>query len=271
MLKIGDFSKLSRVSVKTLRYYDEMGLINPVHVDAFTGYRYYSASQLPRLNRILALKDLGFSLEQIARILDEGLSLEQLRGMLRLKRAEIQQRVDEEQERLARVEARLSQIEMEAAMSNYDVVLKCVEPVRVASLRDIIPSYSQQSHLWGELGAYLGQRHVHPAGPCLTLYHDEGYKEKDVDVEVCEPVKANLPASDRVKVYELPGVPMMACVVHQGSFANVNEAYEALIRWAEHSGYHIVGPAREVYLREPQKQDDPDAVTEVQFPVQKIQ
>jgi DNA-binding transcriptional MerR regulator len=91
MIKIGDFSKLSLVSIKTLRYYDEMGLLKPVHVDQFTGYRYYSADQLSRLHRILALKDLGFSLEQIARVLNEGVSAEQLRGMLRLRQAEAQQ------------------------------------------------------------------------------------------------------------------------------------------------------------------------------------
>jgi DNA-binding transcriptional MerR regulator len=117
MIKIGDFSKLSLVSIKTLRYYDEMGLLKPVNVDRFTGYRYYSASQLPRLNRILALKDLGFSLEQIAQVLNEGVSLEQLRGMLRLKQAELQQHITGEQERLARISARLNDITMEGRLA----------------------------------------------------------------------------------------------------------------------------------------------------------
>jgi DNA-binding transcriptional MerR regulator len=113
MFKIGDFSKLSQVTVKTLRYYDELGLLKPVEVDRFTGYRYYSADQLPRLNRILALKDLGLSLEQIATLFAarDKLTVEQMRGMLRLKQAEAQERVREEQDRLARVEARLRQIE----------------------------------------------------------------------------------------------------------------------------------------------------------------
>jgi DNA-binding transcriptional MerR regulator len=106
MFKIGDFSKLSRVSVKTLRYYDEVGLLKPIQIDRFTGYRFYSVDQLPRLNRILALKDLGFSLEQIGRLLDEELPPSELRGMLRLKQGELQQQVDEQQSRLARVEAR---------------------------------------------------------------------------------------------------------------------------------------------------------------------
>jgi DNA-binding transcriptional MerR regulator len=113
MIKIGEFSKLVQVPVPTLRYYDEIGLLKPIEVDRFTGYRYYSASQLPRLHRILALKGLGFSLEQIAAVLAEGLTLEQMRGMLRLRHAQISQQLIETQNQLVEVEARLHQIEQE--------------------------------------------------------------------------------------------------------------------------------------------------------------
>jgi DNA-binding transcriptional MerR regulator len=113
MFKIGEFSRFSQVTVKTLRHYDKIGLLKPAEVDRFTGYRYYSASQLPRLNRILALKDLGLSLDQIAQLLEGDLSPDQIRGMLRLKQVEIQQQMQEEQVRLARVEWRLKQIERE--------------------------------------------------------------------------------------------------------------------------------------------------------------
>ncbi len=121
MLKIGEFSRISQVPVKTLRYYEELGLINPTHVDAFTGYRHYSVEQLPRLNRILALKDLGFSLEEIGRVVNEGVSLENLRGMLRLRQAEQSAQVLEAQDRLARVEARLALIEREGQENGYRV------------------------------------------------------------------------------------------------------------------------------------------------------
>src|SRR5512134_2583878 len=102
MIRIGDFSRLSRVSIKTLRFYDEMGLLKPVSVDRFTGYRYYEFDQLPRLYRILAFKDLGFSLEEIGCLLEEELSAEQMRGMLKLRQMEIRQRVEEEAARLER-------------------------------------------------------------------------------------------------------------------------------------------------------------------------
>jgi len=120
MLKIGDFSRLAQVSVKTLRHYGQLGLLRPAWIDRYTGYRYYELDQLPRLNRILALKDLGFSLEQIRQILRADLAATELRGMLRLKRAELEQQVLAEQARLGRVEARLHQIEREGTLPQYE-------------------------------------------------------------------------------------------------------------------------------------------------------
>lgn len=271
MIRIGDFSKLSRVSIKTLRFYDEMGLLKPVEVDRFTGYRYYEYDQLPRLNRILALKDLGFSLEEIGQLLDDSLTAEQMRGMLKLRQAEIRQRVAEETERLGRVVTRLRQIEQEEVMSKYDVVIKKVEPLRVASIRDIIPAYNQQGGLWDELCGYLTTQRVRPKGPGLTIYYDEEYKEHDVDVEACLPIGDALPEPHRVKVSTLPAVETMACTIHHGPFVTLSEAYNAILKWIDENGYHITGPCREVYLRGPKdgSQTDPDTVTEIQFPVEK--
>jgi len=272
VFKIGDFSKLSQVTVKALRYYDELGLLKPVKVDRFTGYRYYSADQLPRLNRLLALKDLGLSLEQIAQVLGDQLTVEQMRGMLRLKQIEAHERVRDEQERLARVAARLRQIEEEGQMPTYEVVIKKVPAQRVASVRGIIPTYSQQGELWGELEAYLAQNGVRPSGPCFTLYHDAEYKERDLDAEVCEPIDAKLRGNARVKVYDLPAVETMASVVHQGPFNTLSQAYNALMQWIQASGYRICGPNREIYIKtgEPLRQDDPTYVTEGQLPVEKV-
>ena len=271
MIRIGDFSQLSRVPVKTLRYYDEVGLLRPIHVDDFTGYRYYAYEQVTRLNRILALKDLGFSLEQIAGLLDEGLSSEKMRGMLILRQSEIKQRVQEEVERLQRVEARLRQIEQEDEMSKYDVVIKSAEAIKIASVRSVIPQPSDQGKLWEELGGYLALQKMRPAGPCFSLYYDEEYKERDWDIEVCKPLEGAVPATKRVRLYDLPGVQTMACVVHHGPFTTIGEGYEAVMKWIDENGYHIVGPAREVYLREAKdgSQTDPDTVTEIQLPVEK--
>lgn len=269
MIRIGDFSKLSQVPVKTLRYYDQVGLLEPAHVDDSNGYRYYAYEQLARLNRILALKDLGFSLAEIRRFLDEGLSAEAMDGMLKLRQAEIRQHLKDETERIARVEARLKQIGRENSMSDYDVVIKSIDSIKVASVRGVVPTPPEQGRLWQELERYLTMAKIKPSAPCLSLYHDEEYKERDWDIEVCEPVAADVEQSERIHVYELPGVKTMACVIHHGPLIKIGEAYDAIMRWIDENGYHISGPAREVYLREADhgSQEDPETVTEIQFPI----
>jgi DNA-binding transcriptional MerR regulator len=155
MIKIGHFSRISQVPVKTLRFYDEMGLLKPVEVDRFTGYRYYSFDQLRRLNRILALKDLGFSLEQISKLLSQDLPVAELRGMLRMKQEELRQCLQDELARLERVEARLKQLEQEIVMPDYDVVLKKVDPMLVAGVRDTHPHLPRTGVSVGEAGNLL--------------------------------------------------------------------------------------------------------------------
>jgi effector-binding domain-containing protein len=270
MLKIGDFSKLGQVTVKALRLYDQMGLIKPFHVDDFTGYRYYSAEQLPRLNRILAFKDLGFSLEQITKLLDENLASAEIRGMLRLKQGELQRLVEEEMARLLRVEARIKQIEQENNMPNYEVVVKKVEPIKVASIRDIIPSYPSVSWLCDSLIEYLNQHGVVPNDYFTGIWHDPGYKESDVDAEFAISIESEIPSSDRVQVYELPGYEKIACAVHHGSYKTIIQAYTALLSWIEANGYKVIGANREVYIVGGNNQEDESYVTELQFPVDKV-
>jgi effector-binding domain-containing protein len=269
MIRIGDFSKLSCATVKTLRFYDEMGLLKPVEVDLFTGYRYYEYGQLPRLHRILALRDLGFSIESIGPLLEKDLKAEQIRGMLLLRQAEIRQKLAVDEERLQRVTSWLSQIEQEDKMSEYDVVIKSTEPIRVASIRGVVPTPPDQNRLWSELGIYLEAQKVHPIGACLTLYLDDEFREKDWDVEVCEPISVDLKETDQVHVRTLPAVEKMACTVHKGPFVTIPQAYDAILKWINDNGYHITGPCREVYLAatDDGSQTDPNTVTEIQYPV----
>lgn len=274
MLKIGDFSKLSQVSIKTLRYYDEMGLLKPGQTDRFTGYRYYSVAQLPRLNRILALKDLGFSLEQIRQVITEDLTTAELRGMLRLKMAEVEQAVEEERGRLERIEARLRQIEQENRMTSYDVVLKKIEPVTVASARDVIPDYGAIGQLIGTVFACLGRHGIQPAGAPFTIWHDHGFKDTNVDAELAVPVSAAaagaFPGDAQVKISHLPAAEM-ACVIHHGSYDDFGQAYQAIGAWIDSNGYRICGANREVYLSGPEGgPNSANYVTEIQFPVEKV-
>lgn len=273
MIRIGDFSKLSRVSIKTLRYYDEMGLLKPVEVDRFTGYRYYDFHQLPRLYRILALKELGFSLEEIGRFLEENLSTEELRGMLKLRQAEIRQRVEEEAARLEQVERWLRQTQQENFMSKYDVVIKKIDAMKAATVRGVVANPPAQRVLWDELLGFIYQNNIRMNGTPMAIYHDADAREGDWDIEVAMPIASDPTPIGRVKVYELPAVETMACVVHAGSFATIGEAYDALAKWIDVNGYQIVGPSRELNLKMPEKpedQNDPNTVNEIQFPVKKI-
>jgi DNA-binding transcriptional MerR regulator len=281
MFRIGDFSRFTRVSVKMLRHYDEIGLLRPAHVDRESGYRYYAADQLPRLNRIIALKDLGFSLDQIGALLAEDMPLEELRGMLRLRRAEVAERLRAEQLRLAQIEARLRQIEQEARPPHYDVVLRAAPAQLVASIRATVPSPGEPiARMFDALEQYAADRQVRAASSPLTIFHDAEYREEQIDVETAVPLSAPVLPHGRICVRELPAIPMMACVVYTGGYERMSEVLEALLRWVAANGYCAAGALREVYLRFgadhagvlglPQAflADDPALfVTEVQLPV----
>ena len=273
MFKIGDFSRLSLVSVKALRYYDELGLLKPARVDEFTGYRYYSASQLTRLNRVLAMKDMGLSLEQIALLLDKELTPDQIRGMLRLKQVELRQQLVEGQARLARIEAWLQAFEQEVTMPAYDVVLKKVAPLQVAQVRGVAPSMEQigptLDRLFDQVLGYISQHGATAVGPGITLYYDTEYHERDISVEACMSFEGSLGDGEQVKVGELPAVETMASVIHHGSFSTLNQAYNAILKWIETNSYHISGPTRELNLEYERGGDQSKFVSEIQFPVEK--
>jgi DNA-binding transcriptional MerR regulator/predicted transcriptional regulator YdeE len=254
MLRIGEFSRLAQVPVPTLRYYDQVGLLKPVTVDPATGYRSYSASQFSRLHRILALKGLGFSLEQIGAVLDEELSPEQMRGMLRLRHAQIGQQIAEMRGQLAEVAARWSQIEREEWIAPYDVVVKQVAPQLVAAVRAILPSHGAVGALFGEVYKAIGARASEALGPrpgeagqTLVLWYDNEFKESDVDGAAAFVLRCRVPDCGRMRVHELPAATM-ATTIHQGSYDTINRAHEAVLRWIEASDYRIAGPDREIYL-----------------------
>ena len=250
MFRIGEFSRLSRVSVRMLRHYDQLGLLKPSQTDRLTNYRYYSAEQLPRLNRILALQDLGFSLEQIRSLLEADLPVDEVRGMLRLKRAEVEQGIQAGQERLARLEARLRQLNEDAGRSTYDVIVRPVGSELVATQREVAADDERIQRMFHEVESYAaGHDEARADKPPFTIYHDAEYREKDIDAEVAIPLKFAIPGSETIHVREMAGMPSAACVVHTGSYNTLYQAYNALLSWIEANKYRMAGPIREVYLR----------------------
>ena len=267
MFKIGEFSVLTQVSIKTLRYYDEVGLLKPARVDADSGYRYYSASQVPRLHRILALKDLGFPLDRIAQAIEEGVTAGALRGMLMLREAEQQNRVQEETERLCRLRARLRLMEREGIMAN-EVVLKDIGPQWMVSMREVIPGFRTIGKLLGKFYGALGP--LASQGMGAAVFHDQEFNEREVDVEVGIYLKQAVSVAEPLSVRELPGVTA-ASIVHHGAFSRIAEAYLAVLQWMDANGYRQAGPTRELFLHvaKPVSRDDESNVTEIQVPVEK--
>jgi DNA-binding transcriptional MerR regulator/predicted transcriptional regulator YdeE len=267
VLKIGEFSVLTQVSIKTLRYYDEVGLLKPARVDGDSGYRYYSASQVPRLHRILALKDLGFPLDRIAKVIDDGVTADTLLGMLMLREAEQEARVQEETERLARLKARLRLVGLEGIMAS-EVVLKELGPQWIVSVREVIPGFRTIGTLFGKLYGALGP--LGSQGLAAAVFHDEEFKENEVDLEVGVYLKQALSVSAPLSVRQLPAATA-ASIVHHGAFNRISEAYLAVLHWMDANGYRKAGPARELFLHvsQPASRDDESNVTEIQVPVEK--
>jgi DNA-binding transcriptional MerR regulator/predicted transcriptional regulator YdeE len=270
MLKIGYFARISQVTVKALHYYDRLGLLKPAQVDPFTNYRYYTIDQLPRLNRILALKDLGLSLEQIALLLKGDVSSEEIRGMLRLRQSQLQEQAKAVAEELARVEARLCQIAMEETMPDLEVVLKTTESMIVAARRLLIPTNDQVPAMLGpafdEVCVYVQNQKAQIAGPCFALWHSSPETYTDEDVEATYPIDRVLPGNEQVTVYELPAT-QVAAVVHHGDVDEFTEGHKTLLKWMEANGYRLNGAYREIYH---DWQDHRNATTEIQFPVEKV-
>ncbi|MFF4392906.1 MerR family transcriptional regulator [Streptomyces sp. NBC_00853] len=276
MFTIGDFAKHGRVSVRMLRHYDALGLLRPARVDPFTGYRSYEAGQLARLNRIIALKELGFSLDQVGTILGERVGAEELRGMLRLRQAELETAMAAAAARLVQVEARLRTIEEEGTMPATDIVVKSLPPVRLAELTGTAASYEPQDigpvigPLYEELCRRIEEVGVVPTGPGTAYYEDAaaGGPAGAVLVHAGLPVAAEVRAEDlggEVRIVTLPAVERAATVVHHGSMDGVLPTSQALARWIDAHGHRSAGYARELTLACP---EDPDQwVTELQEPL----
>lgn len=271
MFSIGDFARLGLVSTRMLRHYDAIGLLRPAHVDPGTGYRSYQAGQLARLNRVVALKDLGFTLEQVRSILDEKVSTEELHGMVRLRRAQLEERIAADRARLLSVEARLRTIEREGHMKTDEVVLKSVAPVRVAGLSARAASYETEDigpviqPLFREVCGRMDAAGKPYIGPGIAHY----VPEDDGGVLVHASFEATFGPEDAagLDLFDLPGIETAATIVHRGSMDDIGTTFQTLAHWIEENGYRSVGLARELSLHCPP--DHAEWVHELQIEITK--
>lgn len=269
MFRIGEFSKLTQVTIRMLRYYDEAGLLKPAQVDAQTGYRMYTTEQIPMLNKIIYLRDSGFNVAEIITILDnkdEQFMLQQLDN----KQHEIINIIQLEKEKLKKIA--LAKKEMQSNKNNmyYQVVTKSIPAYQVLSLRRIIPNYYAEGVLWHALSAFAAQNQITVSNETFSIYHDTDYKEQDVDVELCAHVKQPGRNNGDFVYRTTTPVPIMAYTMVYGPFTNIASAYLAFAEWLQNnSQYRMTGESRQIVHRGPWNESNPQQyLTEIQIPVE---
>lgn len=269
MLSIGDLARRTRVSVRRLRHYDALGLVTPARIDERTGYRWYTASQIGRVNALVALKELGFTLEQCGQVLDEQTSVAELIDLLRTRQAELAQAIEGDSQRLAEVGRRLRSIERGLTMTNPTLELKALPALRLAQVRAEVNDTTEISAVVGPLFETLTQRLAAAGLPVegrgIRTYFGRPDGSK-IDVAAAVPVDAEVGHFDGVEIVELPGEETAAAVVHRGPAGDIADAWQTFAVATDEQGLTPFGVHRQVYLHTP---DDSDEwVVELQCPVQ---
>jgi DNA-binding transcriptional MerR regulator len=272
MFKIGEFSKIAQVSGRQLRFYDQIGLLKPGHTDAHSGYRFYTAAQLPRLNRILALKELGFSLEEIGPMLDRAISQDELRAMLALKRAQVAHVVHEESARLRLIESRIEQIDQHVDTQALDIVIKAVPAQPYLSVRtmlaDMDASYALLRCVLTEVPAAI---HASRLGSPAVVMHLETFEWEQMDIEMgfllhsTQPLAVTLSTGQVLTTRELPALARAATAIRVGPIETGHGAYQAVGRYVDAHHLRLDGSSREVILQPPAPGQD--AISEIQVPI----
>lgn len=273
MFQIGEFARLSGLSINTLRHYDATGILRPSRVDPHTGYRAYDAAQLSAVNQILALKDAGFSLEEIARTRADVPSTQALVTLLEAKAGDMRALLLRQQEKVDRLLNSIFLIKNGGIPIMNEIRIKSTEPILVCAIRRTIDrmAFDQQlEEMWPAVNAHIAQMGGKTVVPCMMLYYDGTWSHKTdtLDIEVIEPIAGAIEGKGEVIVHTLPAEAEMACIVHVGPFSTIGGTYRALFDWLRQNGYTPKGPLREIYHKGDWATDDPaEYVTELQIPV----
>lgn len=280
MLQIGEFSRLSRISVRMLRHYDQVGLLKPAEQDAQTGYRRYAVSQLAEANRITVLRDLGFPIREIGRLAhaDDG----ELARALDDRARELEEGIGREQRRLADLRRFRQEVEAGGAAVSCEVTLVSVPPYQVVALRMELADYDEERRAWERLGALMGERGITPSEPYTEYceFCNEGAgsgssgragDDTAVVVEVAVATDAHGEDDGPLCFYRSAALPLAASIKVYGPYENIAPVYASFARWLEdHPALHMAGPTCEVAHRGPWNADDPqDYLTEFLVPVRK--
>ena len=274
MFRIGEFSKLCGLSLDTLYHYDNRNILKPSIIDKVNGYRYYEAAQLVTVNKIRALKDSGFTLDEIGEVLRSNLPVSSLIELLERKSLMLVEELDRENRRLDRLRTNIFLIKNGGIPLMNEITIKSIEPILIASIRKTFHKSKFDEELttmWKEVNDYIDLKGGKRTLPCMMIYHI-GWGEMDssetLEVEVVEPVTKKIEGNEVVKVYELATVEKMACVIHKGSFTTIDKSSKALFNWIKQNGYTKIGPMKEIYHKGEWMTSDPEEyVTEIQVAI----
>lgn len=262
LYKIGMFAQMNHITIKTLRFYEEQGLLLPAHVDGENGYRYYTMNQMADIQRITALKQAGFTLDDI-KLINQGADTAYL---LSTKKAALLKKIAELTSQIAVIDGYLSG---PAGTLDAPVLIRTIPAVTVASMKKRIDSYDELFSLMPEMGAEMERLGCRCALPeyCFTHYLEPGFRDEHILIETCEAVTEKKEDSALVKFRELPEITA-ACIFHKGSYSNFSESYAAILRFIEENGYKICGNIRENYIDGIWNKDrEEDWLSEIQIPV----
>ena len=274
MFKIGEFSKLAHTSVRMLRHYDQLELLTPEKVDSESSYRYYSAKQLQKVNKINRLKELGFSLAIIKEMI-ENPDIEKMAHYFSLRNHELREELEKLEKQHTLLESATTILKEDVGKMNYRVVLKEIPERNVVSIRKIMPEYFCEGALWQEfcekVGAYQPaikySYEKTPDNLSMAIYHDKEYKEADVDVELQSTVYGTYGDKDDL-VFKKVAAQKVASITFTGSYEQINKVAEEAAKWIEDQGLQMNGSMFNIYHTSPAQDPNPDNwVTEACFPV----
>lgn len=264
MYKIGEFSELSKTTIKALRYYEKEGLLIPAHVDQETGYRFYETSQLPELAKIISLRQMGLSINNIKSILN-GSDLKQI---LEYRKQELESEISMSSSQLLQINNLLEGKSMEK-----EVIVKELPSYIVYYKEGVIQDF-------GEIVKFILQsagecKSTNPNIKCVepdycyVSYLDGEYKETDIKIRYAQAVTEMGVPNEKIKFEKLNPVKA-ACIYHKGAYDNLRESYSFLLNWVEENGYEIAEPIRERYIDGMWNKESEDKwLTEIQVPIKK--
>ena len=268
MYRIGQFSKIGKVTVKALRFYEEEGLIAPDRIDAATGYRYYDSSQLPRIHKIVALRQCGFSIPEIRQIVNG----KNIAALFAERKRTLERAARESSLQLSSVCSYIESLK-ESGTMRYQIVVKDLPAAIVYSKRMVVESYDSYFEVIPKIGeecvaANPGLRCVEDPPYCFIEYHDGEYKERDIDIELCEAVTDWGVDTPTIKFKRIERVPEAACVLHKGPYSELRGAYAAVYKWIDDNDCLPSDNPRESYIDGIWNRGDPSEwLTEVQVPI----